>query len=79
MGKAVAFGIGKFWPQGVKVHGVYLDHSPEGLSYEGLAKAKKDSLKTVSAAGLFSLLAIASDLAGRQVEVREILVEGKKQ
>lgn len=78
MPRAVAFGIGKFWPQGLKVHGVYLDHSPDGLSYEGLDKARKDKLKTVNAAGLFSLLAIASDLAGRQVEVREILIEGKR-
>lgn len=78
MGKAVAFGISKFWPKGVKVHGVYLDHRPEGLSYDGLAKAKDDRLKTISAAGLSSLLAIASDLAGRPVEAREILVEGEK-
>lgn len=72
------FGISKFWPQGVNVHGVYCDHKPDGLSYDGLAKASKDRLKVISATGLDSLLAIASDLANRPVTIAEILVEGKK-
>jgi len=76
MGKA--FGIGRFWPDGVNVHGVWLDHSPADLSYGGLVKARNDRLKRVSADGLESLLAIASDMAGREVQVTEILIEGKK-
>jgi hypothetical protein len=75
----IYFGIGRFWPKGVNVYGVYVDHGrPSGISYEGLVKARNDQLGKISARGMVALLAIAADLANRPVSIEEILVEAKK-
>jgi hypothetical protein len=67
------FDIGRFWPDGIPVSGVYADHAPQGLSVEGLRKARKGQLEVISAQGLLALIEIASDLAGRPVDVMEII------
>ncbi|MGA1114443.1 MAG: hypothetical protein ACO3TI_05795 [Aquiluna sp.] len=40
---------------------------------EGLRKARKGQLEVISAQGLLALIEIASDLAGRPVDVMEII------
>ncbi len=77
MGLMAKFDIGRFWPEGIPVAGVYQDHAPVGLSQEGLRKARKGQLEVVSAQGLLALLAITTDLAGRHVDVQEIIVEDR--
>ena len=74
VGRMARFDIGRFWPEGIPVAGVYQDHAPVGLSQEGLRKARKGPLEVVSAQGLLALLGIATDLAGRPVDVMEIIV-----
>jgi len=45
------FDIGRFWPDGIPVSGVYADYAPQGPSVEGLRKARKGQLEVISAQG----------------------------
>lgn len=70
------YSLKKFWPEGVSVHGIYHDHDglQRKISLQGLGAARRGQLRTANSDALLFLLEVASDFAGRRVEVEEIIV-----
>lgn len=67
------FDIGQFWPRGLSQSEIWRDYQGRGLSREGLRKARHGQLTSVSPEALETLIAIAEDLVGREVSVKELI------